>query len=866
MIGSDILNFVKNEFNLTMKNVVMIVGNKIKNDSRVIKSATMLKDNNFNVIIFGIDRINEDYKFFKENNLSVILINDQKLSPQNSVEQHFEKTSLIADVINYCLSDVNIDFLYSHDFIALDLSSKIILKQYFKQKIFWIHDVHEYIKGYKNVIPENRYQYALEVERRNISIPDQLIVVNEIISNLLISDYDLFFNKNLILHNVPRKQTQNSFNIKEKLSIPDEHIVGVYLGRATALRGLEIIVDSLAIYENLHYVLFSESDKNYLENLKLKAYKNNVLERLHILDYLPDCEIINTIKICDFGISPLLKYGNSDLALPTKIFDYIHAKLPILCSNTEYQKEFIKLNKLGEVFDSDNQQSYNVNLKSLLNNIDKYKKGNFEEIISKYSWEVQYEQIISLLNDKSYYLTFPNRGVFNGPGSSAGQPGALAKNLRKIGINSQSINISLPAKLGHESDIIWPALSYLEMASFTLWAIDRFEIFHLHFRPLIYSIIDKTTINRKESFFFPTFQDLSLIKHFNKKLIFQFRGSEIRLNSKFLELNPYAWIEKDDPSGFPDKMKIILKNIVEEYADLVLVTDQELQTYVPNAKILERSIEIDKFPYIGCKNKEKPLVLHAPTRRGVKGSEDVIQVLDNLKKKGLDFDFELIENLEHCQLMDKLKSADIIIDQIRIGWYGVLSVEAMAFGKTVFAYIREDIYDSSIPIVNVNKYTLEEKLTIYINDFNLRETTGKRSRKYVERYHSSDNVATKAKMYYELAEKKVLNTTHAFKFNILDAINKHDNNLILTKLKKENSILKTNNSKLKNTIKINNTKNLVVKRKLNVFQKTSNFLVKQILKVFINKNKYEKLISNPNGFFNDSKKGMTKLIKRFYFY
>lgn len=404
------------------------------------------------------------------------------------------------------------------------------------------------------------------------------------------------------------------------------------------------------------------------------------------------------------------------------------------------------------------------------------------------------------------------------------------------------------------------------MASFTLWAIDRFEIFHLHFRPLIYSIIDKSTINRKESFSFPTFQDLSLIKHFNKKLIFQFRGSEIRLNSKFLELNPYAWIEKDDPSGFPDRMKIILKNIVEEYADLVLVTDQELQTYVPNAKILERSIEIDKFPYVGCKNKEKPLVLHAPTRRGVKGSEDVIQVLDNLKKKGLDFDFELVENLEHSQLMDKLKSADIIIDQIRIGWYGVLSVEAMAFGKTVFAYIREDIYDSAIPIVNVNKHTLEEKLTIYINDFNLREAIGKKSRKYVERYHSSDNVASKAKMYYELTEKKVLDTTYAFKFNIVDAIDKHNNNLILTKLKKENAILKTNNSKLKNALKIDNTKNLIVKRKLNVFQKTSNFFVKQILKVFINKSKYDKLISNPNGFFNDSKKGITKAIKHFYFY
>lgn len=793
------------------KNIIMFVGNKVEGDSRVLKSAEGLINNGFNVVLFGIDTITENFKHKIINKTNVIIINNFQLGPSDTFDSHFEKTENITNIINTILEELKFNFLYTHDFIGLDIGSKVLLNNYISRKIFWIHDVHEYIKGYESVLPIQRFNYAIEVEKRNIGIPDQLIVVNEKISNLINQKYNLYFNNNLIVYNTPRKQNTSSYSLRDNLKLKSNEIIGVYLGRATSLRGLDIIINSLKYNKKLHYVLFSENCTNYLDDLKTKAIKINVEDRLHILDYIDDKEIVSVIKECSFGLSPLKKYGNSDLAIATKICDYIHAELPILGSDVSFQKEFIELNNIGEIFESENEESYNKKLKLLINRINNQEKFQFNNLKELYNWETQFEKIVLLLRTKSENFIFPQRGIFNGPGSSAGQPGALSSNLRKLGINSQSINISLPPRLGHKTDIIWPSMNYKLMSAFTLWAIDRFDVFHLHFRPLIYSIIDKTTLNRKEKFQFPTFQDLSLIKQSNKKLIFQFRGSEIRINNDFKRLNPFAWSESEDPSGFPDKMKYMLRNIVNEFADLVLVTDPELQTYVPNSRILQRSIEIDEFPYIGCTNKEKPLIVHAPTRRKIKGSEDIINTITKLQDEGQSFNFELLENMEHSKLMEKLKSADIIIDQIRIGWYGVLSVESMALGKTVFAYIRDDIYDSEIPIVNVNKHTLEEKLKEYINDYSLRKKTGEESRKFIEEYHNSDIVALKAKMFYDNTKIKKAIGTEYFKYSISDVIEKNQKIINLSKLKKHNVTLE---NKIKALKKANNTVAIVSKKKI----------------------------------------------------
>ena len=100
--------------------------------------------------------------------------------------------------------------------------------------------------------------------------------------------------------------------------------------------------------------------------------------------------------------------------------------------------------------------------------------------------------------------------------------------------------------------------------------------------------------------------------------------------------------------------------------------------------------------------------------------------------------------------MTELAEADIVIDQIVIGWYGVLAVEAMALGKAVVAFIRDDLVDE-VPqgvLVNASPKTIARRLRELIVDPDLRADLGKSARRYVETYHAAEVVAERLRTLY----------------------------------------------------------------------------------------------------------------------
>ena len=46
--------------------------------------------------------------------------------------------------------------------------------------------------------------------------------------------------------------------------------------------------------------------------------------------------------------------------------------------------------------------------------------------------------------------------------------------------------------------------------------------------------------------------------------------------------------------------------------------------------------------------------------------------------------------MTHGEALGRLAAADLVVDQLVLGWYGAVAVEAMALGRPVLAYIRED--------------------------------------------------------------------------------------------------------------------------------------------------------------------------------
>lgn len=154
-------------------------------------------------------------------------------------------------------------------------------------------------------------------------------------------------------------------------------------------------------------------------------------------------------------------------------------------------------------------------------------------------------------------------------------------------------------------------------------------------------------------------------------------------------------------------------------------------------------------------------VFHAPNNRALKGTDFLIKAINQLQNEGLPIDLVLIEKVSNKEALMRYGEADLIFDQCLSGFHGYVTLEAMALGKPVMAYIRDPqkylIDPDACPILNIHVNNIAEKLReITLHRENLAEI-GLQGRAYVEKYFSVQAFALRlSRKYTELgvSEKK----------------------------------------------------------------------------------------------------------------
>ncbi len=271
-------------------------------------------------------------------------------------------------------------------------------------------------------------------------------------------------------------------------------------------------------------------------------------------------------------------------------------------------------------------------------------------------------------------------------------------------------------------------------------AIKQYDVFHFHFGE---------TFLRDRS-------DLELLKKHGKKLVVQHRGSDVRMLSIAQSFNnPYVRVK----GGRRRQEAQIVKKIKElsAYIDHAIVADHELLPYIENhykqVHILRQFITLDRFkPSYPSIQSTRPLIVHAPTNLHLKGTEFVLEAIRKLRSNGQEFDFKLIEGMTQEEAIRFFRKADIIIDQLLQGSFGVISLEAMALGKPVVCYIRDQLlnkYPSGLPIVNANTNSCYEVLRQLIQKPYRRNVLGKAGRQYIEQYYDSHKLGKQLKAIYK---------------------------------------------------------------------------------------------------------------------
>ncbi|MBS4206299.1 glycosyltransferase family protein [Lederbergia citrea] len=325
--------------------------------------------------------------------------------------------------------------------------------------------------------------------------------------------------------------------------------------------------------------------------------------------------------------------------------------------------------------------------------------------------------------------------IVHAPTEIAGQMGILCKELREKGHNVSGYNC-FHTYLSYKGDILntdaWELLKEFD------FLINNTDIFHFH----------------NANSFLQNFEDIPILKEKGKKMVMHHWGSDVRTVKMVKKLNPYPL----EPTYYTDNEIHKQLTTISKYIDTAIVQDYEAYHYVKdyykNVFVLPLACNINdfrmSFPNV---TNDNPLIVHAPTNRKFKGSYYVERAIKKIQNKAR-FTYKIIEKMSHQKAVSEYLKADIIVDQLLCGTYGMFSVEAMAMGKPVVAFIREDVrekFPADLPIVQATPETLADVLLELVQNPKRRNELGIAGRRYVKNYHSAERVTDELiKIYKKL--------------------------------------------------------------------------------------------------------------------
>ena len=263
----------------------------------------------------------------------------------------------------------------------------------------------------------------------------------------------------------------------------------------------------------------------------------------------------------------------------------------------------------------------------------------------------------------------------------------------------------------------------------------------------------------------PAGLDLSYVNFLGKPGLVEWLGSEIRIPEVEFADNPYyraAFSEGYEYSfeNLRSSHKLQQRFAGVGFASVVspgMFQYLNVSLWKKIYMVAQRIVLSDYVPFYPDPNSSRPVIVHSPTAPIAKGTTVILEVVEKLRQK-YEFEFQLITNVTRSQALEIMQRADIFLDQLVIGHYGMAAIEAMAYGKPVVCYIKSSLVDqfpSDCPIVNASQDTLEHVLEELICNAQLRYETGLRSRTYVENFHNAVKIGQQLlDIYRELLEEK----------------------------------------------------------------------------------------------------------------
>ncbi len=364
----------------------MSVINDLSTDQRVHKHCMLLTRLGYQVLLIG-----------RAKSESVPL--DSRPYSMHRMTLPFEKGPLFYASYNMALFVQLLlrksDLLFANDLDTL-LPNLIVSKIIGKKLVY---DSHEYFTEVPELVNRPKVQ-SIWKKLEALILPKlkNTLTVNESISALYKADYGIDM---LVVRNIPESKLEPTISkSRSELGLPEDKKIIILQGSGINMdRGAEEAVEAMRYLENSLLLILGSGD--VIASLKKTVLDFKISDRVMFKDRMPYEEMMAHTKVSDLGLT-LDKDTNINyrFSLPNKLFDYIHAGIPVLASNLIEVRRVVEQFNIGEVTESHDPKILAQKMTEMLgsSNFDAWKK-NCLEASKELTWQNETEKLKLMLDE-----------------------------------------------------------------------------------------------------------------------------------------------------------------------------------------------------------------------------------------------------------------------------------------------------------------------------------------------------------------------------------------------------------------------------------------------------------------------------------
>ncbi|MGM7422531.1 glycosyltransferase [Cellulosimicrobium sp. ES-005] len=536
---------------------------------------------------------------------------------------------------------------------------------------------------------------------------------------------------------------------------PQDRVV-VHIGAVTIGRGLEQLLSVLSrLPADVHLVLLGPASSTFVEKLDRRAESLGVGLRVHAVGAVPPEQVAQAAADADVSVVSIEPLTLSlRFSLPNKLFESLHAGLPIVASDLPDIGQVVTDAGAGVVVDFSDPSAAARRILDTLEDGDAYRTAA-RAAARSLTWQSEVQNLVEVYRrvllpgterrslvhravaawtkhrrrlppglgavvdravhqfpdplrdayDRAVFgfsaadevapppLPSSGRRLYVAPTNYAGQGDAYARAVeRHGGVGAVSMKASPgPGTLLFPADMVVGKSVYLASRG---WQRRQREYVSQFTHVIVESgqtLYSPAVPGAVES------EVRDLLDH-GVRVALLFHGSDVRLPSAHLEREPWSHFAQPPFLGAERYEEQARRNraLADELGTagvLTFVTTPDLLTDVPSARWVPVVVDPARWSDTAREDvltRRVPVVVHAPSRSAVKGTDLVEPGLVELDRRGL-IEYRRAEGLSWRDMPAFYGDADVVLDQFRVGNYGVAACEAMASGRLVVSYVSTDV-------------------------------------------------------------------------------------------------------------------------------------------------------------------------------